>query len=94
METEDMSHKKLWFKRKLYGWGWYPSSLEGWVVIAIYLGGLLFLFKNVALDISVRHTLYFLTGPVCVLTLLLLGVCFYKGESPRWQWGKTDQSES
>ena len=22
--------QKLWFKAKLYGWGWYPCSWEGW----------------------------------------------------------------
>ncbi|MCX6717702.1 MAG: hypothetical protein NTU76_03445 [Candidatus Taylorbacteria bacterium] len=24
---------KLWFKRKTYGWGWVPSSWEGWFVV-------------------------------------------------------------
>ena len=29
--------KKLWFKAKNYGWGWYPASREGWLVTGAYL---------------------------------------------------------
>lgn len=24
--------KHLWFKRKLYGWGWVPVRWQGWLV--------------------------------------------------------------
>ena len=30
--------KKLWFKAKRFGWGWYPVSPEGWLVTIIYAG--------------------------------------------------------
>ena len=29
--------KKVWFKAKEYGWGWYPSSWQGWIILLIYL---------------------------------------------------------
>ena len=28
--------KKLWFKAKPNGWGWYPASTTGWVVTLVY----------------------------------------------------------
>ena len=28
--------KTRWFKRKAYGWGWTPSTWQGWSVTAIY----------------------------------------------------------
>ena len=29
--------KKAWFGKKLIGWGYRPISLEGWVVIVVFL---------------------------------------------------------
>ena len=29
--------KKLWFKRRKFGWGWTPCSWEGWTFIGAYL---------------------------------------------------------
>ncbi len=30
---------KYWFKAKNYGWGWYPATWQGWLILAgfIYL---------------------------------------------------------
>lgn len=38
--------QKLWFKAKEYGYGWYPATWQGWVVLAAYVGvlGLLYYF--------------------------------------------------
>lgn len=37
--------KKLWFKRKTYGWGWTPVAWQGWLVIVLYV---LFIVSGVA----------------------------------------------
>ena len=36
-----MENKKLWFRAKRYGWGWYPCSWQGWAVLAMYVFALL-----------------------------------------------------
>ena len=30
-----------WFKRKLYGWGWTPARWQGWVVLVVYIIGVM-----------------------------------------------------
>ena len=35
-EKQQKPEKKLWFRAKCYGWGWYPCSWEGWLVILIW----------------------------------------------------------
>ncbi len=80
---------KFWFRRKLYGWGWTPSSWEGWIVLLIYLIYIISKFKKVdALSHPGSDTLIGLTVPVVISTIILIGICYETGEAPRWQWGK------
>ncbi len=39
MEPQDPTkpNQKYWFKAKEYGWGWYPSSRQGWLVMLVWL---------------------------------------------------------
>jgi hypothetical protein len=72
---------KLWFKAKKYGWGWYPSTWQGWAVLLGYL-----------LIVAGFHSV-FGTNPVVfvitiALTVLLIIICYKTGEKPRWRWGK------
>jgi hypothetical protein len=75
---------KYWFPAKRYGWGWgIPNSWQGWVVLAVFTGLLVlgsFVFPPRA------HMSAYL-GYVAVLCVLLIGVCWFKGEPPRWRWG-------
>lgn len=72
---------KLWFKRKHYGWGWYPATWEGGVVLLVWI--LLFaLGLSVITPGSLAFYLYNLG-----LIVLLIAVCYKTGEKPRWQWG-------
>lgn len=77
-----------WFKRKLYGWGWVPATREGWFVIGVYV---LFLinfalsFKGVV--VSEKNPIQ-IVSPIIIATIILIVICYRKGESPRWQWGK------
>jgi len=68
---------KRWFKRKLYGWGWYPCSIEGWVITIVF--GFL-----IGFSIANGQNIFF----IILLIIGLFGVCYSKGESPRWSWGK------
>jgi len=80
MQTEP----KYWFPAKRYGWGWgLPSSLQGWLVLAIFIGLLVlgsFLFPP-------RASLGSYLAYVAILSGVLVGVCWLKGERPRWRWG-------
>lgn len=71
----------LWFKAKKYGWGWYPSSWEGWAVLGAYL---LIVFGAIKL---VPDKLHF-EVVIAISTVILLIICYKTGEKPRWRWGK------
>jgi hypothetical protein len=81
--------RKYWFPAKRYGWGWgIPSSREGWLVLAAFVGLLVvgsFLFPP-------RTRLGPYLAYVAVLCALLIGVCWLKGEPPRWRWGNDERS--
>ncbi len=73
---------KLWFKRKTYGWGWVPSSWEGWFIIISWV--LLFSFSiNNIKQGGIQEILF-----IIFITGLLIYICYKKGEKPKWQWGK------
>lgn len=83
------SHKKLWFKAKLYGWGWQPVSIEGWGVLALYITAITVNFLNIdKVSYSVSDVLIRFSIPFIVNTIFFLTVCYAKGEVPRWRWGK------
>jgi drug/metabolite transporter (DMT)-like permease len=74
-----------WFPAKRYGWGWgLPSSWQGWVALAAFIGlltaGLLLFPPKTNLGPFVAYVL--------LLVALLFGICWLKGEPPRWRWGK------
>ena len=78
------AQQKYWFPAKRYGWGWgLPAAWQGWVVLAVF-SCLLLVGAFVLLP---RH------GPVSfviysvLLCVLLVAVCWAKGERPRWRWG-------
>ena len=74
-----------WFPAKRYGWGWGPPQRwQGWVVLAAYVA---FVTLVAVLWPPPRHMLGFGTG-VAAATLVLLVVCWFKGEPPGWRWGK------
>lgn len=80
---------KLWFRRKRYGWGWYPASWQGWLIILVYVVALVFFI--VRIDEQARGgngILYTFFVPVFVLSAILIFVAYKTGEKPRWQWGK------
>jgi hypothetical protein len=73
-----------WFPAKRYGWGWgFPVRWQGWAVffaffLALVIGGLLFM---------PRWPLRFVAF-AAVASLALSGVCYAKGEPPRWRRGE------
>ena len=78
--------QRYWFRAKRYGWGWgLPLTWQGWTVLAVWFAVVIYgsrylLPRHVAL-----HLIF-----VLVMVLLLLGICYVKGEPPRWRWGDKD----
>jgi len=84
-----------WFKRKLYGWGWTPAKWQGWAVLVIFIA--LFVLDFLRID-AVSHSTSDTVRPVIIqaiiLVLILIFICYKKGEKPKWQWGIPDKSET
>ncbi len=75
--------KQIWFPAKRYGWGWgVPTCWQGWAVLGAYLAVVFGITP-----LADRHLAVYL-ALVVVATLVLIGVCWAKGEPPRWRWGK------
>lgn len=85
-----MEHKTkpLWFKRKLYGWGWTPATWEGWAVTIIYV--ILLLAFGFTLDETspLKEVIFTFILPLILLTITFIRIAYMRGESPRWQWGE------
>lgn len=81
-----------WFKRKLYGWGWTPARWQGWAVIGVSVLYLVWavqgLLKYKEAQVEVPNGEVFLYVIKIALTIIfIISMCYWKGESPRWQWG-------
>ena len=80
--------KKLWFKRRLYGWGWTPCSWQGWAVTLGYILLVALFASTVDENSSDKEVAFTFFLPLVFLTLTLLRIAYRTGEKPRWQWGK------
>lgn len=47
---QDQPKQNYWFKKKRFGFGWYPASKEGWIVMVIFTGFVLFLSLGLGQD--------------------------------------------
>jgi hypothetical protein len=75
---------QYWFPAKRYGWGWGPPiTWQGWVVMLAFA---VLLVAGALILLPGQSPAEFI-GYVVVLTVLLTGVCWWKGEPPRWRWG-------
>lgn len=82
--------KKIWFKAKRYGWGWYPSTWQGWLATILYI---LFIVKTplfIDVESSSGNAMWAIFIPVIIATVLLIALCYLKGEKPEWRWGDKD----
>lgn len=76
---------EYWFPAKRYGWGWgLPTRWQGWAVLIVYFA-LIGITLRLAPPDHQRSTFILL---VALYSLVLIAVCWLKGEPPRWRWGK------
>ncbi len=77
----------LWFKRKLYGWGWTPVTLQGWLTTLIYVGLLVGFGLTIDQNSPAKEVAFTFIIPAVLLTATFIRIAYKKGEKPRWQWG-------
>ena len=81
-----------WFKAKLYGWGWVPARLPGFLVMAVFI--LAVALNGFRIDAVLKDPQDMLTvflPETLAMIIALMLVCFATGETPRWQWGRKDK---
>jgi len=83
-----MPQDKFWFKRKWYGWGWYPATWQGWAVTLAYLVLMLFFSFTIDEASPAREVWFTFIIPATLLTIVFIRIAYKKGEKPMWQWGK------
>ncbi|MFZ2521885.1 MAG: hypothetical protein WAX44_02575 [Minisyncoccia bacterium] len=85
MENKNKDNK-LWFESKKYGWGWTPTSWEGWFVLLLYIVAITLNFLNIdKFSHSASDTLINLSLPFIINTIFLIIICYAKGKRPRWR---------
>lgn len=76
---------EAWFPAKRYGWGWdLPRRWQGWVVMLGFFGAV---FGG--LPVAEQNPELF-AGYAATLVAVLVLICYWKGETPRWRWGDRD----
>ena len=76
---------KKWFVAKKYGYGWTPTTWQGWAVALLYIIGILyfaFTFEIISASSVINFVVY-----IAMLTIFLIIIAYITGEKPRWQWG-------
>lgn len=87
--SENKQKNTYWFIRKKYGWGWVPGSWQGWATSVIYALIIFFDYFRVRFNMRGRgDILQIWLIEIAVISVLFLAICFWKGETPKWQWGE------
>jgi len=84
MKKFNKDKKKLWFRAKYYGWGWYPCSWQGWLVISVW--AVIFILSISMIEEN-DHEIGKNFVVILVITALLIYISWKKGEKPGWRWG-------
>jgi hypothetical protein len=78
--------QKYWFRAKRYGWGWgLPITWQGWAVFIAWL----IVFSSGVYYFAARRSLLHLAFAAVMVSLLMV-ICYWKGEPPRWRFGNRD----
>ena len=84
-----MRERRLWFKAKSHGWGWYPSAWQGWLILGLHL--LAVTVSAVLIAGGGQDSLAVGLLLTVLSTLAVILLCYRHGEPPRWRWGDRAQ---
>lgn len=80
--------QQYWFKAHHHGYGWSPNTWQGWIVLLLYLGGLVYSFLEIASHShSVSYRLINFAPRFLILSAIILIIAYLKGEPTTWRWG-------
>ena len=76
---------RYWFPAKRRGWGWGPPAVwQGWAVLIVFYtlvaAGAVVLLPSQGPLVFVAYC--------ALLVVALVGICYVKGERPRWRSGR------
>jgi len=78
--------KDYWFKRRRFGWGWVPTTRQGWTVVVIFLA--VVFWDTLITDGTDQNTRFAI---ILILDFIFLfATMFSKSPRPHWRWGKKD----
>lgn len=86
-----------WFKRRRYGWGYFPVTWQGWTTVASTLAIIIIvsfiLPENRSHIPTTKLVIYHLILLIDILASVT--IVLKKGPPPKWRWGKkpTDNKE-
>lgn len=76
----------VWFKARMFGWGWMPVAWQGWLVVFLFAAAISFIFALIdSRSHSVSDTLiafFFPNG--LALFCMFLAICYVTSEKPSW----------
>jgi uncharacterized membrane protein YhaH (DUF805 family) len=86
--------KKIWFKAKRYGYGWYPATWQGWLVFVCFVAALVInVYRVESKGLSDQASVLIFVPETLIFVIILIYICYKKGEPTRWRWGE-DKKES
>lgn len=72
---------KYWFRKRKYGWGWTPSTWEGWLITLIFLCVYLYVALTMSDEAVAEEGMFrILFLPLLALVILFLAIVWKKGE--------------
>jgi hypothetical protein len=75
-------HQRLWFKAKEYGYGWYPCTWEGWLVLVVFIFAAFtppVIVIQLGLRIPDAQFAAFFIPYIAILVSVFIWVCIKKG---------------
>lgn len=86
-----MENKKLWFKAKSYGYGWTPSTWQGWAVLGLFiLSVIVHTYNATSIAKSAKDIVLGINIPIIIDVTFLIIICYLTGEKAKWRWEKSE----
>lgn len=83
-----------WFRARRHGIGWVPNTWQGWTVLFVYVGALVYAFFQPADQTSFSGLWMQFLPKAIPLTLILIVTTYLKGEPTTWRKGPKGLKET